>query len=402
MDQAVQGHRGQSQSQHDTFDSWRSLLLVTFAFSLSYIDRQLLNLLVDPIRRSLSLDDTQFSLIQGAAFVTAYLLAAPVFGRLVDVTNRRNVLIFGVSVWSVCTALCGFANTFTEMFLARFGVGMAEACIFPVAMSVIGDSFSPGRMPRAMSIYTLGSGLGGGFSLLAGGAVLAFSAELRSLFPALASFQGWQMAFIVVGLPGLLYALFLFTMREPKRTRTGIEDVTERALSLREVASMFSRRGNFYARIYASIGMIAIVQLGFASWLPSFMIRTHGVDAAHAGYVLGALGVSVGSVGTLTGPWISQWVARLGHTDAPLRTAAFSAIGMLICCAALPLSPSEGGARRNRRRLLLHSCSTGRDRRRDPKRNAEPNARCGRIGPHVLSPICRIYDWPNYNRPPHG
>jgi hypothetical protein len=105
--QAVQSRRGERHPQHDTGNSWRVLLLITFAYSLSYIDRQLLNLLVDPIRGSLALNDTQFSLIQGAAFVTAYLIAAPVFGRLVDVTSRRNVLIFGVSAWSVCTALCG-------------------------------------------------------------------------------------------------------------------------------------------------------------------------------------------------------------------------------------------------------------------------------------------------------
>src|ERR1700730_15644808 len=106
--------------------AWYVLGLLTFAYALAYIDRQMLNLLVDPIKRTLAVSDTQFSLIQGLAFVSAYLVAVPVFGRLVDLVNRRNILIFGVCTWSICTALCGMSDTYWELFLARFGVGVSE------------------------------------------------------------------------------------------------------------------------------------------------------------------------------------------------------------------------------------------------------------------------------------
>lgn len=129
----------------DGRQAWGTLGLLTFAYALAYVDRQLLSLVVDPIKHTLSITDTQFSLVQGTAFVVAYLAAAPVFGRLVDVARRRSILILGVAIWSICTALCGFASSFIEeLFLARVGVGFSEACIFPVAMSMIADLFGRG------------------------------------------------------------------------------------------------------------------------------------------------------------------------------------------------------------------------------------------------------------------
>jgi MFS family permease len=304
----------------------------------------MLNLLVDPIKRSLILSDTQFSLIQGTAFVSAYLAAAPIFGRLVDVTNRRNILIFGVCAWSVCTALCGLANSYGILFLARFGVGVSEACVFPVSMSLIADYFSAQRAPRALSILTIGSQLGGGFSLVASGLVIAFAGRLRLQFPSFETMTTWQMAFVVIGLPGLLFALLLFSLREPKRRQILATDAAEKPLSMRQVASALWTRRNLYGRIYLTIGMIGVVQLGIPSWFPSFLIRAHGMPASATGLELGTLSVLVGSTGTLLGPIVSRWLERAGYTDAPLRAAAFGMIGMFFSCVAIPLAPGSTGA----------------------------------------------------------
>ncbi|MGK8800376.1 MFS transporter [Burkholderia cenocepacia] len=157
--------RTSSRVVHDSMRSWYILAMLTLAYSLAYIDRQLLNLLVDPIRHSLAISDTQLSLVQGIAFISAYLIASPLFGRLVDVTNRRNILLVGICLWCVFTALCGNATTFQGLFLARFGVGASEACVFPIALSMIADCFSAQKMPRAMSVFILGPMLGGGLSL---------------------------------------------------------------------------------------------------------------------------------------------------------------------------------------------------------------------------------------------
>ena len=192
---------------HDSGLAWYILAVLTLAYSLAYIDRQLLNLLVEPIKHSLLISDTQLSLVQGIAFISAYLVASPLFGRLVDLTNRRNLLVVCICLWCGFTALCGRADTFEGLFVARLGVGASEACVFPLALSVIADCFSARQMARAMSIFILGPMLGGGLSLVAGGFVIEFARELHQQFPILAQFQTWQLAFVLVGLPGILFAL---------------------------------------------------------------------------------------------------------------------------------------------------------------------------------------------------
>jgi MFS family permease len=329
----------------DSTRSWYALAMLTLSYSLAYIDRQLLNLLVDPVKHSLRISDTQLSLIQGAAFISAYLLAAPVFGRLVDLTNRRNILLVGICLWSIFTALCGRAETYQELFLARFGVGASEACVFPVGCSLISDYFSARRAPRALSIFLLGPLLGGGFSLVAGGLVIAFARDVRTQLPIFEQLQTWQLAFVLVGLPGLLLAtIVLLTVREPARTHMMKETVDERHYTLREAASFLWTRRGFYGRLYLGLGMLAIVLLGMPAWLPSFLIRFHGVSPAYVGFRFGALVVSFGAAGVLVGPWVADILARRGYEDAGLRTAACSMVLMLFFCAAIPFAPGPNEA----------------------------------------------------------
>lgn len=335
----------QHESVVDTALAWRVLGLITFSYALAYIDRQMLNLLVDPIKHSLTISDTQFSLIQGPAFVFAYLLATPVWGRLVDLSNRRNILVFCVSAWSVCTVLCGIAHTFPELMLARFGVGVSEASVLPITWSWLGDYFSAPRVPRAMSIFVCSSQLGGGFALVASGSVIALSDNLRSLIPAFASFETWQMAFVVIGAPGLLLAVvLLLAAREPPRRRMHTADASGRRPALREVAAFLWSRRAFYARMYVAIGMVLVVQLGTPAWFPSFLIRARGMPAAETGFRFGLLTVIFGSTGLLLGPTIAQWLIRKGRITTPLQVAAFATVGMFLCCLAIPYVPGHAGA----------------------------------------------------------
>jgi MFS transporter, Spinster family, sphingosine-1-phosphate transporter len=328
----------------DSRRSWYVLTLLTLSYALSYIDRQMLNLLVDPIKRSLLVSDTQFSFVQGSAFVLAYLLATPVFGRLVDLTNRRNILIFGVSCWSICTVLCGAAKTYPELFAARFGMGASEACVFPVCWSLIADYFSARRAPRALSILTVAPVMGGGFSLVSSGLVISFARNLRAQIPSLGSLQTWQLAFVVIGVPSFLFAITLLTIREPHRRKILIGDVADRSLTAREVVVSLWMRRHFYARICLAVGMIAVVQLGIAAWFPSFMIRVHSLPAAQTGYKLGVLSVIAGVLGMLMAPLIARWLQVRGRIDAPLRISGFAMIGMLCCCTAFPLLEADAAA----------------------------------------------------------
>ncbi|VWB11240.1 MFS transporter [Burkholderia lata] len=330
---------------HDSLRSWYILIVLMLAYSLAYIDRQLLNLLVDPIRHSLAISDTQLSLVQGIAFISAYLIASPLFGRLVDITNRRNILLIGICLWCMFTALCGKATTFEGLFLARFGVGASEACVFPVALSMIADCFSAKQMPRAMSVFVLGPLLGGGLSLVAGGLVISFARDVHQHIPVLAGFETWQLAFVLIGLPGILFALLVWlTVREPVRGKVAGGSTDERQYSTRESFAFLWERRRFYARILLGVGMLAIVVLGMPAWMPAYLIRVHGMPAAQVGFRFGLLVVGFGIAGVLTGPWISRRLENRGYEDAPLRTAAISMIPMMICCASIPFAPGTQGA----------------------------------------------------------
>ncbi|MDR5752398.1 MULTISPECIES: MFS transporter [unclassified Caballeronia] len=330
---------------HDSRKSWYILGVLTLVYSLAYIDRQLLNLLVDPIRRSLVISDTQLSLIQGLAFISAYLVASPLFGRLVDVTNRRNLLLVGIVLWCSFTALSGFANSFEGLFLARVGVGASEACAWPIALSMIADCFSAKRMTRAMSIFILGPMLGGGLSLVAGGFVIEFARHIHQQFPFLVQFQPWQLAFVLIGVPGILFAFLVFlTVREPARTSVVSEVVDERRFNTRDAASFLWVRRAFYARILLGVGMLAIVVLGMPAWMPTYLMRSHGMPASMVGFRFGGLVVCFGVAGALTGPVLTRWLERRGYEDANLRAAALAMIPMLICCASIPFVPGSTGA----------------------------------------------------------
>ena len=163
--------------RQDSHYAWYVVFLLTFAYTVAFIDRQVLNLLVDPIKLDLLLSDVDISFLQGFAFMSAYVICGPLFGRWADSGHRRNILIFGVTMWSVCTVLCGMANSFWELFLARAGVGAAEASLAPVAWSLIADYFTKPRLPRAMSIFLLGPSLVGGLPVAAGGRGVAFAAR---------------------------------------------------------------------------------------------------------------------------------------------------------------------------------------------------------------------------------
>jgi MFS transporter, Spinster family, sphingosine-1-phosphate transporter len=330
---------------HDSGLAWYILAVLTLTYSLAYIDRQLLNLLVEPIKHSLVISDTQLSLVQGIAFISAYLVASPLFGRLVDLTNRRNLLVVCICLWCGFTALCGKANTFEGLFIARLGVGASEACVFPLALSVIADCFSAKQMARAMSIFILGPMLGGGLSLVAGGFVIEFARELHQQFPVLAPFQTWQLAFVLIGLPGVLFALAVMaTVREPARSSVTRERADERQFTTGDSAAYLWERRGFYARILLGVGMLAIVVLGMPAWMPTYLIRSHGMPAALVGFRFGVLVVSFGIAGALTGPWIARRLEKRGYTDAQLRTAAFAMIPMMFCCASIPFAPGASGA----------------------------------------------------------
>jgi len=190
----------------------------------------------------------------------------------------------------------------------------------------------------------MGPTLGSGFSLVAGSMVVSFADNLRLHLAVFEHLPTWQLAFVMVGIPGFLLAAVLLTVREPTRTQMLRASSDARHFTLREARSFLWKRRGFYGNIYVGVGMLGIVVLGMPAWLPAFLIRHHGFSPATLGYRFGLLVIVFGAAGVLIGPWVAQYLQRKGYKDASLRASAASIFFLAICCTAIPLAPTGSAA----------------------------------------------------------
>ncbi|HJV84513.1 MAG TPA: MFS transporter [Noviherbaspirillum sp.] len=307
--------------RQDSPYAWYVVYLLTFAYTVAFIDRQVLNLLVDPIKRDMLLTDVQISLLQGFSFMTAYVIFGP---------------IFGVALWSCFTILCGMTHEYWQLFLTRAGVGAAEACLAPAGFSLIADYFSRKRLPRAMSIFMLGPSLGAGLALIAGGLVIGAATKLGQIFPILASLSTWQLTFVMVGVPGLLLAAALLTVREPARTSMLSAARKDEHFTARETIAFFWEHRAFYLRYFIGLSLLAIVIYGFPTWMPAYLMRHFGADPASVGLRYGTQVLILGAIGIYSGPWVERWLTARGYRDAPVRCPMLCAVVVGLLCIAIP------------------------------------------------------------------
>ena len=198
--------------------AWVTVFVLLAAYAVAFIDRQILTLLVEPIQRDLEITDTQFSLLSGLAFTLFYTLMGIPLGWLADRGSRRKLILVSVLFWSAMTAACGMAKSFGMLFLARIGVGVGEAGLSPAAFSMIADSFPPEKRSRALSLYAMGAVAGVGLALIIGGAVIGWASTAPPVvLPILGELRTWQLAFLLVSLPGPVLAIAVWALREPKR-----------------------------------------------------------------------------------------------------------------------------------------------------------------------------------------
>jgi len=292
--------------------AWYVVGVLLVAAITSYLDRYLISLLVEPIKRDLLLSDTQISLLQGSAFAVFYVVFGLPFGALVDRRNRRAILVAGVSLWSAMTVACGLAGNFTELFLARAGVGIGEACLAPAAYSLIADYFRPAARGRAMGVYNIANYIGTGASLLIGGIVISFVGHATATtLPVVGEVASWKVVFFVVGAPGLVIALWLFTVREVPRKQIG--GVQSRAGAFAQLAAHLRLHPTAYLSVYTVSTMTAFVGLTFAVWGPTFFIRQLGVPPAEVGLHLGPVTAIAGTLGSLSSGVLSDWLVRRGY-----------------------------------------------------------------------------------------
>ncbi len=295
------------------------LALLTLGYVFSFVDRQILAILQDPIKAELGLTDSHLGLLNGFAFAMFYVLFGLPIARWADKGNRRNIISLAVLIWSVMTALCGMAQNFVQMLLARMGVGIGEAGGSPPSHSMISDIFPPERRATALGVYSVGVNAGILLGLLVGGW--------------LNEFYGWRIAFLAVGIPGIALAIILrMAVKEPPRgfsegksenMAEGEKDLSEKNLS--EKKSIAESIPSFmevllhlwslktFRHLAVACGLTAFAGYSMVTWMPSFLLRSHGMGTGEVGTWLALIAGLGGGVGTFLGSLLAD---RLGQNDS--------------------------------------------------------------------------------------
>ena len=282
-----------------------ALVILTLAYTSSYLDRTIIGAVAEHIKKDLMLSDTQLGLLTGFAFALFYASLGIPIAVLSDRMNRRNIVAAAVTVWSVMTVFCGLANNYVQLVLARIGVGIGEAGSSPQSHSMIADMYAPHERSRALGFYALGVYLGGMLGFLIGAP--------------LAEAWGWRSVFFVAGLPGLLIAaLIYFTIDEPKR---GLADgrVEEAArpkptraetLEALKAAFRFIWVSRACRHVVIGLTLTSFVGYGGVMFAASFLKRTHGISGLEIGLVLGPIVGLLGGMGALAGGWLADRLAQ--------------------------------------------------------------------------------------------
>lgn len=272
------------------------ILVVVYTFN--FIDRQILSILLEPVKSDLGLSDTAMGMLTGFAFAMFYATLGIPIARFADRTNRRNLIAGALAIWSAFTALSGLAQNFWHLLAARIGVGVGEAGCSPPAHSMIADYYPAEQRATALGIYSLGIPFGIMFGLFAGGWINEFF--------------GWRAAFFVVGVPGLILAILVrYTLAEPPRGMAeGRVDSGEQP-SIGETMAYLWQKKSFRHMSFAA-ALTAFVGYGFITWAPAFLIRSYGMGTGEIGTWFGLVLGIPGGIGIALGGYLAD---RFGAKD---------------------------------------------------------------------------------------
>ncbi|HEY2779400.1 MAG TPA: MFS transporter [Steroidobacteraceae bacterium] len=313
--------------------AWGVLAILVATAIVSYTDRQVLSLLVDPVRHDLGISDTQISLLLGTAFAVIYGIAGIPFGMLADRTSRRNLIFFAVVVWSAGTVACGYAQSFGQLFAARIVVGLGESVLSPAAISLISDYFPPSRRGMAVGCFLSGIAIGIGASILIGGGVLHLVEVGAMAGTPLASLTAWRLVLLLIGAPGIAWSFVILLIREPVRRVAQASATPEAGTPMRRTALYV------VAPIYLVVAMASLVDNAVGAWAPSLLIRNFGRDPAQVGVQLGVLLTIAFGGGVLLGGWLSDLVGGHGHWMRKLGVCMVASV--LIMLVSLGLTSSH-------------------------------------------------------------
>jgi MFS family permease len=320
--------------------SWYIVFLCMLGYIFSFIDRQVIVLLVGPIRADLQISDTQFSLLHGLAFAIFYAIMGIPIARLADTKSRPLIIAIGIFVWSLATALCGVTKSFWQLFVARMGVGVGEAALSPAAYSMISDSFPKSKLGLALGIYSIGSFIGTGLAFLIGGVAIEWVSGFGEVsFPLIGIVKPWQMTFFIVGLPGVLIAaLFYLTVRDPERK--GMAGHSADGFRISEVFDYIRSHKSTFIAHYIGFGLLSMSLFALLSWGAAFYMRNYNMSIKEAGVYLGIIALVSNTSGVLSSGWLTDFFTRKGRNDAAMLSGMIGGLGLVIPAALFSSMPS--------------------------------------------------------------
>lgn len=313
--------------------AWYVVILCMVAYIFSFIDRQILALMIEPIKADLNLTDTQFSLLHGLAFSLFYAFMGLPLAYIADRFSRPKLIAAGIVFWSIATALCGLSKNFIQLFLSRMGVGIGEAALSPAAYSMFSDMFAKDKLGRAVAIYSIGSFVGGGIAFLVGGFVIGLLKDMSLIaVPLLGMLKAWQVAFILVGLPGVIIGiLVLLTVKDPKRKGQMVDaqgNVVKVKLS--DTFKFLKKHKKTFTCHYLGFTFYAMALFCLISWTPAFYIRHYNMTATEVGYMLGAVLLISNTLGVFAAGWMNDYFIKKGRKDSPMFVGVIGIVGLII------------------------------------------------------------------------
>src|SRR5919206_2608890 len=297
--------------------AWYALGVLTIVSVLNYLDRTLIYILFEPIKREMSFSDFELGLLGTTSFVIFFTVLGVPFGRLADRGSRKNMIAAGLAVWSLFSGLTGFATGFWTLFLCRVMVGVGEATLGPAALSLLSDYFPPRLRATVQSVYSSGIAVGGGLAFFLGGQIGAA--------------YGWRWAFYLLGFPGLLMCLFVLSLREARRGQT--EGAAAPAYTSRDWKVLF--RSSALRYHYAGYALFGLAANQLSIWGPLFFNRVHGFPLSLIGNWAGVLSVAAGVPGTIVGGVLADRLRRRGRGGGGVFSAACALVTVPLWLALL-------------------------------------------------------------------
>jgi MFS family permease len=302
------------------------LAILVLVYTLNFLDRQVLGILVKPIKAELGLSDSQVGLMAGFAFVVLYATLGVPIAYLADRGSRRRIMTWALALWSAFTAVCGFTHNFIQFCLARVGVGIGEAGGVAPAYSMISDYFPKEQRARALSVYSLGIPIGSALGILAGGLI--------------AQKINWRAAFMIVGCVGIVVApIFRATVKDPKRGGWDVKPVATAVPAVRfmDVFDIVSKKSSFWLLAFGSAAS-SVCGYGVAFWLPSFFMRSLHLSLVETSWYYAAIALVGGGLGILGGGVMADRMGKLNRAAYPIIPAIAFMIALPCFFAAFHLS----------------------------------------------------------------